>query len=257
MTQDNAEIKRAYDEIYATKGLQNNPGYYSWALGKLKPVAGKTLLDIACGMGDLLFLARQQGLMCFGLDISSVAVQKAQHRVPDAQINQGSAEKLTYADETFDYVTILGSLEHLSDPGAGLLEIRRVLKWWGNALILVPNAYYLPDIIWEVALHGYGPNHKQPAERFAPINEWRAFIESAGLSVKRTFVYNHQWPVTRGDWLWYRQNKRRWLKLLFTPLIPRNLGHSFLYLCVKDPATRGQTFAPPYWPIPPRLVDLG
>lgn len=250
-------ITEAYNNIYATNELQNNPSYYIWALQKLKPLEGSSLLDIACGLGDLILFAKQRNLQCFGIDLSSIAVQKAKARIPGAFISVGNAEHLSFADESFDYVTMLGSLEHLANPGNGLLEIRRVLKWGGKALILVPNSYYLPDIIWQVVLHGYGPDHKQPAERFAPINEWRAFIESGGLAVKKVFVYNHQWPMHKGDWLWYKKNPRRILKLLFTPLIPRNMGHSFMYLCIKDPASRNMTFSPPDWPIPPRLVDLG
>ena len=150
----------------------------------------------------------------------------------------------------------LAVLEHLLDPGEGLLEMRRVLKWGGKALIVVPNAYYLPDIIWQVWRTGYGPNHKQVVERFAPAQEWRAFIESGGLKVERIRKFNFQWPRDEGDWVWYKANRKRLLGLIAAPFIPFNLSHSFLYLCIKDPASRSQPYAPPDWPVPPRLEDL-
>jgi ubiquinone/menaquinone biosynthesis C-methylase UbiE len=251
------DVMQAYDDRYAREGFKNNESYYRWALDVLSPKPGESLLDIACGMGDLLHYAARRQTRPFGIDLSPVAVSMARKRSPSAKVMIGNAQSLPFGDSTFDHVTILGSLEHFLDPGRGLLEIRRVLKWGGRALILVPNAYYLPDIIWQVWRTGYGPNHKQVVERFATAQEWRAFIESGGLAVSRIRRFNFQRPRTRGDWEWYRANPRRLLGLIAAPFIPFNLSHSFLYLCEKDPASRCQDFDPPFWPIPPRLVDLG
>lgn len=253
---DLVDVRKAYDARYATEGFRNNDSYYRWALNILAPKAGGSLLDIGCGLGDLLLYATQRQITCVGLDLSPVAIEHARKRVPSAHLIVGSAEDLPFAADSFDSVTILGSLEHLLDPGKGLLEIRRVLKWQGQALIMVPNSYYLLDIIWNVLRTGRGPDHKQVIERFATSQEWRAFIEASGLVVRRIKRFNFQWPRTRGDLAWYRANPRRWLGLLAAPFIPFNLSHSFLYLCEKDPASQGQTFVPPSWPAPPKLSDL-
>jgi ubiquinone/menaquinone biosynthesis C-methylase UbiE len=251
------DVAQAYNAKYSEEAFKNSSSYYLLALNTLNPAPGGKLLDIACGLGDLLYFASQRQLDCYGIDLSIVAVKAARTRAPLAKITEGNAEILDFADETFDYVTSIGSLEHLLDPGKGLVEIRRVLKWGGYALILVPNSYYLPDIIWQVWHRGYGPNHKQVVERFAALNEWRGFIESGGLQVKRTRRYIFPWPRVKGDWAWYKQNPRRLLGLCASPFIPFNLSNSFLYLCYKDPASQGKEFHPPYWPPPPRLVDLG
>lgn len=256
MEQDLEAVQRAYDVKYAGAGFRNSETYYRWALDILNPKPASLLLDIACGMGDLLCAAAARGVRCFGVDLSPVAVHRALERVPKAMVAVGNAEELPFEDESFDYVTLLGSLEHLIEPGRGLLEIRRVLRWGGKAVIVVPNAYYLPDIIWQVLRSGYGPNHKQVVERFAACQEWRAFIESGGLAVKQIKAFNFQFPRNREDLAWYRENPRRLLGLAAAPFIPFNLSHSFLYVCEKPPETRGQTFAPPSWPAPPRLVDL-
>ncbi|MBN1399608.1 MAG: methyltransferase domain-containing protein, partial [Anaerolineae bacterium] len=192
----------------------------------------------------------------YGIDLSPVAVQIAHQRVPPATLGVANAQKLPFADESLDNVTLVGSLEHMLDPGECLLEMRRVLRWGGKAAILVPNGYYLPDIIWMVLRTGYGPNHKQIVERFATAQEWRAFIESGGLRVLEVKNWNFQWPRTPTDWAWYRANRRRWLGLVAAPFIPFNLSHSFIYICRKEPVTEGQTFSPPSWPPPPKLADL-
>lgn len=250
------DVAAAYDHKFAAEGFRNNAYYYQWALDVLAPRPGETLLDIACGLGDLLAYASTQGLACNGIDLSFEAAHITKQRVPGAGIARGVGEHLPYADESFDNITILGSLEHFLNPGDGLIEMRRILKWGGKCLILVPNSYYLPDIVWQVWRSGWGPNHKQIVERFATCQEWRAFIESGGLKVRRIKKFNFQRPRSADDLAWYRANRKRWLGLIAAPFIPFNLSHSFLYLCEKDPATKGRTFDPPYWPVPPRLVDL-
>jgi len=250
------DVVEAYNHKFAAEGFRNNESYYRWAFDLLAPRSGESLLDIACGLGDLLSYASSKGLICSGLDLSPVAARATHEKVPAAGIVIGAGEGLPFADESFDNVTILGSLEHFMNPGDGVLEIRRILKWGGRALILVPNSFYLPDIVWQVWRTGYGPNHKQIVERFAACQEWRAFIESGGLTVRRIKRFNFQWPRSVDDWGWYRANPKRLLGLLASPFIPFNFSHSFLYLCEKNPATQGQAFDPPYWPAPPRLVDL-
>lgn len=256
MTYQLEEVRDAYDAKFAGDGFRNSESYYRWALDALHPEPGSLLLDIACGMGDLLLHAVERGLACHGVDLSPVAVAVTRAKVPDARVSLARAERLPFGDGAFDCVTLLGSLEHLLNPGEGLLEMRRVLRWGGRAAILVPNSYYLPDIVWQVLRTGYGPDHKQVVQRFATRQEWRAFIESGGLRVRRILRYNYQIPRCRDDLLWYRENPKRLLGMLAGPFLPLNLSHSFLYICDKPPETRGRTFAPPYWPPPPRLSGL-
>jgi ubiquinone/menaquinone biosynthesis C-methylase UbiE len=248
-------VKDSYDEKYRTETFRNADFYFRLALKVLSPQTGENLLDVGCALGHFMEAASQEGINCYGLDLSPMAVKQARQRVPSATVAVGNAETLGFGDETFDNVTLLSTLEHLLHPAKGLLEVQRVLKWGGKALIVVPNSYYLPDIIWEVALHGYGPNHKQVVQRFGTAHQWRLFIASGGLRVLRTERYNFMLPRTRRDWEWYRINPRRWLGLLAAPFIPFHLSNSFLYLCEKHPASRGERFDPPAWPAPPNLDD--
>lgn len=250
------KVMVAYDEKYVGHEFRNPNAYFRLAFRTLSPRIGENLLDIGCARGGFLRLASQHQIKCYGLDLSPVAVKEARERAALAQIIAGNAENLAFGDESFDNVTMLSTLEHLLHPDQGLAEVRRVLKWGGKVLIIVPNSYYLPDIIWQVWRSGHGPNHKQIVERFATVQEWRVFIESAGLKVRRIVKYNFPWPWTRGDWEWYRTNPRRWLGLIASPFIPFNFSNSFLYLCEKEAGTRDQVFVPPPWPAPPKLVDL-
>ncbi len=68
----------------------------------------------------------------------------------------GRRKSLPFDDESFDLVTCLGSLEHFPDPAASAKEMKRVLKPGGEALIFVPNLFFLGHI-WFGLRHGTQP----------------------------------------------------------------------------------------------------
>ncbi|MEA3377653.1 MAG: methyltransferase domain-containing protein, partial [Chloroflexota bacterium] len=139
-------------------------------------------------------------------------------------------------DNAFHYVTNLGSLEHYPDIPRGVREMVRVLKPDGRAAILLPNSYYLADILWQVWRTGYGPSHQQPLERFATVGEWSDILSEGGIDILRIHAYNFLFPVRRKDWQWYRRRPRRFLNLLIAPFVPFNLSYCHLFIGQK-PAT--------------------
>jgi SAM-dependent methyltransferase len=54
-------------------------------------------------------------------------------RLPEPRVLQMDAEKMTFADATFDFVFSCSTFEHLSDPGAVIDQINRVLRPGGIA----------------------------------------------------------------------------------------------------------------------------
>ncbi|MDW8065331.1 MAG: methyltransferase domain-containing protein [Anaerolineae bacterium] len=232
--QSKNEIIQKYNEIYKKKGnLRDVDALYRWVLDLLAPSPGQALLDVGCGEGILVRYATERGLIAWGIDISWEAAQLAragsQRRI---LISEG--ESLPFKSESFDYVTNLGSLEHFFDPLQGVYEMKRILKLSGVAAILLPNSYYIGDIIWHVWRTGYGPRHKQPLERFATFGEWRDLLEKGGLQITQVFKYNFMFPRTPEDWRWYFRHPRKFLYLLLAPFIPFNLSYSFLFLCKKS-----------------------
>lgn len=224
-------IVARYNEMYIHPGrLRDAEALYCWVLDLLSPCPGQHLLDIGCGEGVLVRLAKARGLHAIGLDIAWRAAQLAFQTI-GGYVVIGEGEALPFDNDTFDFVTNLGSLEHFIDPEQGVLEMKRVLKPEGIAAVLLPNSYYIADIIWHVWRTGYGPNHKQPLERFATYGEWRDLLESCGLHVERSYKYNFLFPRSRADWKWYFRHPKKFLNLIIAPFIPFNLSYSFLYIC--------------------------
>jgi ubiquinone/menaquinone biosynthesis C-methylase UbiE len=226
------QISRAYDEAYANSDhLRDTDALYRWILKKLDPLPGKKLIDVACGLGILVFYAKEKGLNTYGIDLSQKAVQLAYKSRLKTGLCNGNGEALPFPNAGFDYVTNIGSLEHFASMETGLREMRRVLKPGGKAAIFVPNSYYLIGIIWRVWRTGYSISQKQIVEHFATYNEWKDFLEKNGFYVEQGYKYNHIFPFSLADWKWHLKNPKRIILALLSPFIPKNLSYHFLFIC--------------------------
>jgi SAM-dependent methyltransferase len=148
----------------------------------------------------------------------------------------GNGEALPFADNSFDFVTNLGSLEHFVDPGLGLREMKRVLRSGGLIGLLVPNSYYLLDIVWHVWRRGYPVSHSQTIERFATAGQWSDLLKENGLQICETHKYNLCFPKTIYDLRWYLRSPLKLAFPLAAPMTPFNLSYSFFFICSKSAA---------------------
>jgi len=95
---------------------------------------GASLLDVACGSGDLTVLQKHalQAGHCVAVDRHPFTLAEAAKTHPDAGVEwrEGDATKLPFADGSFDWVTCHLALHHFSGPEAlvVLRELRRVAR---------------------------------------------------------------------------------------------------------------------------------
>src|SRR5437762_1356405 len=74
-----------------------------------------------------------------GADVSKVALDRARTRLPDAElVLLEPDEALPFADNEFDLVTCIETLEHVRDVQLALSEIRRVLRPGGRLALTTP-----------------------------------------------------------------------------------------------------------------------
>jgi SAM-dependent methyltransferase len=97
--------------------------------------AGNFLLDVACGSGLAIELARLRGARGAGIDASPRLVAIARYRNPDCDIRVGDMNHLPWADQTFDLATSFRGIWGTT-PDA-VAEIRRVLRLGGRLGITV------------------------------------------------------------------------------------------------------------------------
>ena len=107
----------------------------------LGDVAGKDLLDMACGMGEESVYFAKLGARVTGIDISDVGIaslkkRAAFHRL-DITALEMRVDPTSFADDSFDRVHGLGILHHVG-IAAGLREVDRVLRPGGLGVFLEP-----------------------------------------------------------------------------------------------------------------------
>lgn len=102
---------------------------------------GKKLLEIGCGLGtDLLQFARG-GALVTGVDLTPKSIELVLKRFAmeglpvDARV--ADAERLPFADETFDVVYSFGVLHHTPDTSKAVSEVHRVLKPGGRIIVML------------------------------------------------------------------------------------------------------------------------
>ncbi|MBI3030240.1 MAG: class I SAM-dependent methyltransferase, partial [Candidatus Rokubacteria bacterium] len=106
------------------------------ALEALAPARGR-LLDVGCGDGAFLRLARARGWDVAGTELSPYAVSAA--KADGLAVREGEVWDAGFAAAAFDAVTCWHVLEHTSDPRRVIEEIRRVLRPGGWLMLATPN----------------------------------------------------------------------------------------------------------------------
>src|SRR3984885_8426818 len=111
--------------------------------------AGDRLLDVACGSGLAIELARIRGASCSGIDASARLVAVARDRNPDCDIRVGDMNALPWDPASFDVVTsfrgIWGTTPH------GFAEVYRVLRPGGRVAITVWGHLKVSPGAWALA----------------------------------------------------------------------------------------------------------
>jgi cyclopropane fatty-acyl-phospholipid synthase-like methyltransferase len=98
------------------------------------------LLDVGCGVGRFLLVARQRGWETVGLDVAPAAVQKAA-ATSGATVLQGDLSRARPAGMVpFDVVTMWDVFEHLSDPVGYLRRVHHWTRSGGMVVIQTQNA---------------------------------------------------------------------------------------------------------------------
>jgi 2-polyprenyl-3-methyl-5-hydroxy-6-metoxy-1,4-benzoquinol methylase len=102
-----------------------------------RPVSNGLVLDVGCGNGGFLCLAKEIGWQVYGIDMDPKAVEMARSR--GLNVECGGIELLSHESQKYDVITLSHVIEHVHDPLDLLHQLYRLLKPGGVLWIETPN----------------------------------------------------------------------------------------------------------------------
>ncbi len=152
-------VQDVFNQVYNKYDLMND--FISLGVHKIwkktlvnmmNPSLNKKLIDVACGTGDIgkLFLDNTEGTsLVTCVDPNQNMINKAKQKLSDYKNvywKISSAEKLPFADNSFDYYTISFGLRNTKNLNKALIEAYRVLKPGGRYLCLEFSKIQNPNL---------------------------------------------------------------------------------------------------------------
>jgi SAM-dependent methyltransferase len=189
-------------------------------------VGGKTrVLDVATGPGYAAAASAARGATAVGVDVAGEMVALARRLHPRLEFVQASAERLPFADGSFDAVVGNFLILHLGRPEHAAAEMARVLAPGGKVALStwdVPERTRLLGVALEAA-HDAGAEplasipEGPPFFRFADEREFTGLLEGAGLSDVEvgTVAFTHRLSSANELWEGLRDGTVRMRALVF------------------------------------------
>ncbi|HEY6287032.1 MAG TPA: class I SAM-dependent methyltransferase [Ktedonobacteraceae bacterium] len=119
-----------------------------WQRLVLSRLHGYDVLELGCGLGDLLADMSEAGYMCYAVERSPQMVKATRETLRRrkldkiASVIQGSAQHLPFSNDSFDTIVSTFPSEYIYDPDT-IAEVERVLRP-GGRFIVVEGANLLP-----------------------------------------------------------------------------------------------------------------
>ena len=182
--------------------------YYAALVRRYAPPGGR-LLELGCGLGDLLALL-QDDFQCVGIDLIDYSIERTRAAAPRAEVYQMSADDLSAFERgAFSAVVALHLVEHLADPADVIGQVSALLRPGGVFLFATPHPEYLLRRLKDPETDAIGKDKTHI--HVHPPAQWRAWCAAQGLDLIRHF----------GDGLW---------DVPYVPLVPKTLQFAFFGL---------------------------
>lgn len=153
-----ARIAPRYDLINDLQSFGLHRHWKRRVVQLARPEPGRRALDLCCGTGDLALALARRGAQVTGVDFSERMLEVAERRTSRLRLREpeapphatrstqhaptpprfvrADAQRLPFADDSFDIVTVGYGLRNLASWEAGLGEMQRVARPGGRLVVL-------------------------------------------------------------------------------------------------------------------------
>ena len=138
------KIAPRYDLLNRVLSLGIDVWWRRRALGNLRALQPKEILDVATGTADVAIMAAKmlKPERVVGIDIANQMLEIGRMKIEREGLGKmvgletGDSENLRFSDNSFDAVTVAFGVRNFENLEAGLAEMLRVLRPGGLAVIL-------------------------------------------------------------------------------------------------------------------------
>lgn len=171
--------------------LFKNPWYINFP-------AETIVLDIGCGVGELLLRLKELSCNAYGADVDEIT-SKYLHETMNLNVAVCDIDSGTpFSDNFFDVIIMRHSLEHVHNPADVLREVKKIMKPGGLLVIGVPN---IDSFVSKITKEKWNdldiPRH---LFHFNPLTI-SALLHKSGFSIESI---RHEFKVSRDslkDWM--------------------------------------------------------
>ncbi len=155
----------------------------------VRPLAGKTAIDVGCGAGLLCEPLARLGAKVAGVDAAPENIVVArEHAQRQGLAITYQADEIANVSGAFDLVTAMEVIEHVSDPATFIAALAARLASGGLLIMSTPNRTPLSRLGLITIGEGLGsiPKGTHDWDQFLTPEELTALLEAAGLKVVDT-----------------------------------------------------------------------
>jgi SAM-dependent methyltransferase len=128
------------NEAYAEFLAGWNESFYAKYADSLKPEKpGGRVLDVGCGVGQVVGQLVQAGFDAYGVDVSEPNIERARKVCAKCKVYDG--KRLPFPDQHFASAGAFNVLEHVDEPEAFINELVRVVEIGGKVVVSSPNFF--------------------------------------------------------------------------------------------------------------------
>lgn len=141
------------------------------------------LLDVGCGW-DYRLLKTVEPFIGSGVGIDFKVQEMESTKIKTVRMRM--TDQLPFESESFDIVTMLAVLEHLSDPLRMMSETERVLKKEGRLVLTVPSKIAKPVLEFlAYRLHIVSEVEMKDHKQYFNHNDLRKLLCQSGMTIEQ------------------------------------------------------------------------
>jgi 2-polyprenyl-3-methyl-5-hydroxy-6-metoxy-1,4-benzoquinol methylase len=176
------------NESYAQFLSGQASGFFEKYADALKPAQpGARVLDVGCGVGQVVARLQAEGFEAHGVDVSEPNIARARQGTERCRTYDGKT--LPFADNYFASAGALNVLEHVEEPEAFIKELVRVVRPGGRVVLSSPNFFRV------LGFHDYHPQMRGVGQKW---KNWKRLREKlAEIRVGGAVRFDRMQPIVK------------------------------------------------------------